>query len=248
MKGQGFFFTPIYACMHVNSIGFIVYNFQVPKYLNYHQTNWELTKGLGLDMNEYASSWVWLWNFMHLPPTYWQLTLNKSLGRSSYKVSQRDSESVLITLSSQLEKYVESPFPLSHSGGIHSQGAYSIQDDRPFPTSFHTLGSSEHIPKHHLMDSWQLIVDLSHPPGFRAFLNISVVSMQYVTIDDAINQVIKLGPGTLLATADIKVPFIYCLFTQQIGINSRWQGKVLSTYSRYLPTIWLRLTICSKAF
>ena len=56
MKGQGFFFTPIYACMHVNSIGFIVYNFQVPKNLNYHQTNWELTKGLGLDMNEYASS------------------------------------------------------------------------------------------------------------------------------------------------------------------------------------------------
>ena len=75
------------------------------------------------------------------------------------------------------------------------------------------------IPKHHQTDSGRLIVDLSHPPGFSVNDGIPkhLCSLQYVTIDDAIDQVIKLGPSTLLAKADIKVPFVYCLFIQQTG-------------------------------
>ena len=54
-----------------------------------------------------------------------------------------------------------------------------------------------------------MIVDLSHPPGFSVNDGIPkhLRSLQYVTIDDAIHQVIKLGPGTLLAKADIKSAF-----------------------------------------
>ena len=65
------------------------------------------------------------------------------------------------------------------------------------------------IPKHHQTNSWRLIVDLSHPPGFSVNDGIPkhLCSLQYVNIDDAIHQVIKLGPGPLLAKADIKSAF-----------------------------------------
>ena len=59
------------------------------------------------------------------------------------------------------------------------------------------------------MDSWQLIVDLSHPPGFSVNDSIpkDLCSLHYVTINDTINQIAKLGSGTLLAKADIKSAF-----------------------------------------
>ena len=63
------------------------------------------------------------------------------------------------------------------------------------------------ISKHrHQIYSWRLIVDLSHPPGFSVNDSIPkyLCSLHYVTINDAIDQVVKLGSGTLLAKADIK--------------------------------------------
>lgn len=65
------------------------------------------------------------------------------------------------------------------------------------------------IPKHNKMDAWRLIVDMSHPEGKSVNDGItkSLCSLQYVTIEDAINQVLKLGQGSLLAKVDIKSAF-----------------------------------------
>ena len=111
--------------------------------------------------------------------------------------------------SAVVEEYIHKELTLSRMAG-------------PFPHhSIHGGQVSRFgvIPKHHQTDPWWLIVDLSHPPGFSVNDGIPkhLCSLQYVTIDDAIYQVIKLGPGTLLAKADIKVPFVYCLFIQQTG-------------------------------
>ena len=65
------------------------------------------------------------------------------------------------------------------------------------------------IPKGHSQDSWRLIVDLSYPRGGSVNNEIpkNLCGLSYITIDDAIQQVLRLGPGTLLAKLDIKSAF-----------------------------------------
>ena len=50
---------------------------------------------------------------------------------------------------------------------------------------------------------------MPHPEGKSVNDGItkSLCSLHYVTIDDAINQVVKLGQGSLLAKVDIKSAF-----------------------------------------
>ena len=61
-------------------------------------------------MNEYASNLKWLsmlWNPIHLQvytPYLMAAYPNQELVASSYKVLQKDSESAMITLSSQVEQ------------------------------------------------------------------------------------------------------------------------------------------------
>ena len=64
------------------------------------------------------------------------------------------------------------------------------------------------IPKGH-MGKWRLIVDLSHPKDHSINDGISkpLCSLKYVTIDDAIKEIIQLGQGALLAKIDIKSAF-----------------------------------------
>ena len=59
------------------------------------------------------------------------------------------------------------------------------------------------------MGKWRLIVDLSHPKDHSVNDGISkpLCSLKYVTIDDAIKEIIQLGRGTLLAKIDIKSAF-----------------------------------------
>ena len=73
------------------------------------------------------------------------------------------------------------------------------------------------IPKQHKRDLWQLIVELSHPLGFSVNDGIpkDLCSLHYISIDDAINQITKLGSGTLLVKANKKSAFAYYLFIQQ---------------------------------
>ena len=65
------------------------------------------------------------------------------------------------------------------------------------------------IPKHHKPDSWRLIIDLSHPHNHSVNDGIppSLCSIKYISIDDAINQILSLGRGTVMAKIDIKNAF-----------------------------------------
>ena len=65
------------------------------------------------------------------------------------------------------------------------------------------------IPKHHKPDSWQLIIDLSHPHNHSINDGIpsSLCSIKYISIDNAINQILLLGKGTMMAKIDIKSAF-----------------------------------------
>ena len=65
------------------------------------------------------------------------------------------------------------------------------------------------IPKTHQPNKWRLIIDLSHPQGHSVNDNIpkTLCSLSYITVDDAIEKILELGPHTLLAKADIKSAF-----------------------------------------
>ena len=56
---------------------------------------------------------------------------------------------------------------------------------------------------------WRLIVDLSHPKGHSVNDGIpkALCSLKYVTIDEAIKEIVRLGRGALLAKIDIKSAF-----------------------------------------
>ena len=67
------------------------------------------------------------------------------------------------------------------------------------------------IPKHHQANKWRLIVDLSHHEGFSINDGIPshLCSLSYITVDDAIQEILQTGPGTLLAKVDIKMLSAY---------------------------------------
>ena len=65
------------------------------------------------------------------------------------------------------------------------------------------------IPKRHQKGSWRLIVDLSHPKmqSVNDGIPKDLCGLTYITVDDAIHEVLQLGPNTLLAKIDIKSAF-----------------------------------------
>ena len=65
------------------------------------------------------------------------------------------------------------------------------------------------IPKGHQSDKWHLIIDLSFPKGQSVNDGMlkELCSLQYITIDHAINHIMSIGPGTLLGKIDIKSAF-----------------------------------------
>ena len=64
------------------------------------------------------------------------------------------------------------------------------------------------IPKKY-SQQWRLIVDLSHPIGFSVNNGIpkDLCSLSYITVDTAIQHILSLGPGSLLAKLDVKSAF-----------------------------------------
>jgi len=56
---------------------------------------------------------------------------------------------------------------------------------------------------------WRLIVDLSHPLGasFDDTIPKKLWSLTYISVDTAIQHILKLGPGTLLAKLDVMGAF-----------------------------------------
>ena len=65
------------------------------------------------------------------------------------------------------------------------------------------------IPKSHQPNKWRLIIDLSHPQGHSVndYIPKPLCSLSYITVDDAINAIMRFGPHTLLAKVDIKSAF-----------------------------------------
>jgi hypothetical protein len=62
------------------------------------------------------------------------------------------------------------------------------------------------VPKSHNVDKWRMIVDLSFPRGGSVNSSISseLSSITYAKIDDAVELILQLGPGTQLAKLDLK--------------------------------------------
>ena len=62
------------------------------------------------------------------------------------------------------------------------------------------------VPKGHTRDRWQLIVDMFSPRSMSVNDGISrnLCSMKYALLDDAVNLIRQLGPGSQLAKMDLK--------------------------------------------
>ena len=74
-------------------------------------------------------------------------------------------------------------------------------------------------------------MDLSHPEGFSINDGIPShpCSLSYITVDDAIQEILKTGPGTLLAKVDIKMPSVYSLYIQPIDAYKAGNGVIWFT-------------------
>ena len=62
------------------------------------------------------------------------------------------------------------------------------------------------ILKSHQPNKWRLIADLSHLKG-KSVIQKHLCYMSYISVNDAVRQIITLGHGTLLAKIDIKSAF-----------------------------------------
>ena len=62
------------------------------------------------------------------------------------------------------------------------------------------------IPKRGQPNQWRLILDSSYPPGnsINDGVQQALSSLRYVSVDDAVQQILQLGRGTLLAKVDVK--------------------------------------------
>ena len=86
------------------------------------------------------------------------------------------------------------------------------------------------IPKSHQPGKWHLILHLSHPKleSVNAGIEKSLCAMPYITIDEAIRNVIHRGQGTLLAKIDVKSAFrfipVHPCDRHLLGME--WKGEV----------------------
>jgi len=87
------------------------------------------------------------------------------------------------------------------------------------------------IPKNHQPNKWRLIIDLSHPKNHSHCVNDGILkdlcSIKYITIEEAIKDVITLGKGIMLAKVDIKSAFwllpVYPADRHLLGME--WQNN-----------------------
>ena len=86
------------------------------------------------------------------------------------------------------------------------------------------------IPKKRQPGKWRLIVDLSSPDeaSVNDFIDASICSLQYASVDDAADFIFRSGRGTLLAKLDIKSAYrnipVHPGDRHLLGVQ--WQGTV----------------------
>ena len=110
----------------------------------------------------------------------------------------------------------------------------------PLPESMGALVKTSPIgliPKPHQPGKWRMIVDLSFPFNHSVNTGISeeLSSITYARVDDAVAQILQLGPGTMLVKLDLKNAYriipVHPQDQHLLGIS--WQGR---TYiDRALP-------------
>ena len=85
------------------------------------------------------------------------------------------------------------------------------------------------IPKSHQPGKWRLIIDFYHPEGrsVNDGIDSSLTSLQYVQVDDTVQQLLRLGPSALMAKLVIKSAYRNvpvhpqdCLLLSMQGIDS----------------------------
>ena len=86
------------------------------------------------------------------------------------------------------------------------------------------------IPKRNQPGRWRLIVDLSSPHGHSVNdgIDTDLCSMQYVTLDQAVKMVQRMGKGTQLSKLDIQSAYrmVPVHADDQPLLGMRWQGEV----------------------
>lgn len=98
------------------------------------------------------------------------------------------------------------------------------------------------IPKKDQRDKWRLIQDLSYPNSRSINDRISkdLSSLSYVTVDEAVEQILCLGKGTLLAKVDVKQAYrnvpIHPDDRHLLGMGFRWP-HLLRHYFAIWPQI-----------
>ncbi len=104
----------------------------------------------------------------------------------------------------------------------------------PFPNL--TISPLGVVPKKR-SKKWRLIIHLSYPEGSSVNdgINIKDFPLKYMTVYDAMDSVMRLGQGALMAKLDIKSAFRLCPVRpeDQCLLGMRWQGKFY--YDRVLP-------------
>ena len=86
------------------------------------------------------------------------------------------------------------------------------------------------IPKNHQPDKWRLIVDLSFPSGTSVNDGIpkELCSLKYITVDHAIEHIVSMGQGALLAKIDVQSAFrllpVHPADRHLLGMQ--WKGNV----------------------
>ena len=91
------------------------------------------------------------------------------------------------------------------------------------------------IPKKSQPGKWRLIVDLSHPKGSSVndLIDPSVCSLTYVSVDEAANRVLQLGPGALMAKVDIQSAYRMV----PVHPEDRWMLGMVWRGSVYIDTV-----------
>lgn len=86
------------------------------------------------------------------------------------------------------------------------------------------------IPKSNQVGKWRLILDLSSPEGASVNDGIQkeLCSLQYVKVDEVVDTILKLGPGTELAKIDIQNAYriVPVHPDDRPLLGMKWQGKL----------------------
>ena len=133
---------------------------------------------------------------------------------------QSSSRNMLAAYSNAVvvDKYIKEELDCGHLVEVQSPLASNIHVSK--------LGV---IPKKHQPGKWRLIVDLSSPKGasINDFIDPSLCSLSYASVDNAAAYVFEAGRGTLLAKLDIKSAYrnvpVYPGDRHLLGIH--WQER-----------------------